>query len=624
MCGIVGLWRKSGPPPGREEMDALAGRLRHRGPDASGVAVAGRLGLGHRRLKIIDLSDAANQPFTRGRHTLVFNGEIFNYRQLRRELEPFFPFATASDTEVLFHALVHWGRQALDRLDGQFAFAFHDAGDNTLLLARDHVGICPLYTYEDATLFAFGSEIAPLLALAGPRPLDPQGVADYFTYRYNIQNGRTLFDGIRRFDPGTSLLLDLGSGQRQSGRYWTLRFGTPLPPQEVAGQLETVLDAAMADQSVADVPVGMFLSGGIDSRAVLHGFARNVGSVEAFTLRFGPDDPEMGLVDDLEKRYPLHRHVPVFDQTVAEALPRAVRMLEEPFGDIIICANALLARRAADVVRVVLSGEGGDESFFGYAHQRSFLRLLGLHKGGLPSSLMALGLAITPPALLGRLADYPGGFGASEARHLRRVAGRLSDPGEAYLSLVSLFAPQDLDRLLAPGLRRHGPAGGDGTAIRAMFAAHDHPLHASMRAEVEQLTLVVNLLKQDRFTMAHGLEARVPLVARPVLELAARLPLDVLAGRPAKAVLQRYSRGQTLPKRPFSVFASPSYRTMLAGLYAHYAAGNTVGDAGVLNPAEVDRIGRGLASGGLLDVKRAMAVLVFMVWLTVFADHLKQ
>jgi asparagine synthase (glutamine-hydrolysing) len=620
MCGIVGIWRKTGSHPTREDIQVLADQLRHRGPDASGIFTCGSLALGHRRLKIIDLSDAANQPYTNGRHTLVFNGEIFNYCQLRRELEPHCAFTTSSDTEVLFQALIRWGKDALSRLDGQFAFAFHDMAANTLLLARDHVGICPLYTYEDDAVFAFSSEISPLLSVTGPRALNPQGLADYFTYRYNIQNGHTLFEGITRETPATWTLLEMNSGRRQRERYWSLRFGDEIEPGDVQEGLHTVLDEAMETQSLADVPVGMFLSGGIDSRTVLHGYAKHASPVEAFTLRFGAGDPELDMVAELGKRYHLNRHTLEFDQTVANELPQAVRILEEPFGDVIICANAWLASQAARSVRVVLSGEGGDEGFFGYSHQRSFLKLLTLRRMGLPAPVIALPFALAPPSLLGRLADYPGGFGRSEARHMQRMAGALATPGEAYLKMVSLFEPAGVAKLFT---RRSMAAQADGSAIRDIFAAGRHPLHASMQAEVEQLTLIVNLLKQDRFTMAHGLEARVPLVARKVLEFATRIPVAMLAGNPAKALLQKYSGGATLPKRPFSVLASPSYRAMLAGLFDRIASDEAVRGCGVLDFVELARLRSRLTTGGLLEAKRAMTVLVFMTWLKVFTNNIK-
>jgi len=623
MCGIAGIWHKTGPPPSRPLIQTMTDQLSHRGPDASGVFLHGALALGHRRLKILDLSDAANQPFTDGKRTLVFNGEIFNYRQLRRELKRDFAFATSSDTEVLFFALARWGRDALRRLDGQFAFAFHDADQHTLLLARDHVGICPLYTFEDDARFAFCSEIAPLLHLAGPRDLNPQGVADYFTYRYNIQNGQTLFEGIRREPPGVSTRLELDSGRRERERYWRLEFGQPLAAKEVQEGLDSVLDEVMRSQSVADVPVGLFLSGGIDSRAVLHGFSRHASPVDAFTLRFGPDDPEIERVALLRDKYHLNEHVLSFDQAVADELPHALRSLEEPFGDVIICANAVLAREAARSVRVVLSGEGGDETFFGYSHQRSFLKLLALRGKGIPSAALALAFALVPPSLLGRMADYPGGFGKTEARHMRRVAGLLADPAEAYLAMVSLFTPDGLERLLTPYQRSKGAARADSAAIRDIFGSASHPLHASMRAEVEQLTLVVNLLKQDRFTMAHGLEARVPLVSRQILEFAGRIPVASLLAKPSKALLQNYSGGVALPKSPFSLFASPSYRAMLTSIFDRYAGEDVVRDSRIFELTELTRLRQALVSGGLLEVKQAMAVLVFMVWIKVFSHHIK-
>lgn len=614
MCGIAGLWRTDASPVTEAEISRMTDLLAHRGPDASGIALRGSLGLGHRRLKIIDLSDAANQPFVDADDALVFNGEIFNYKALRRLLEKHYPFRTQSDTEVLFRALQHWGEDALERLDGQFAFAFHRRRENRLILARDHVGICPLYLIETPSMGAFASEIRPLLTF-GRRALDPQGVADYFSYRYNIQNGHTLFAGVQRLAPGHYSVIDLADGRRRTRRYWRLTFA-PGSGEEVA----TVLDRAMAAQSVADVPVGMFLSGGIDSRAVLHGFSRHVPRVEAFTLQFDVADPEVALVEELAVDYPLRSHVLPFTMDAVEDALTSVRVLEEPFGDLIICANHLLAREAARQVRVVLSGEGGDEAFLGYDHQRFFLRLAQKRRRWL-AVCAAAGLAVLPSGLVALANRYPGRFGPAEQAHLRRVVTRIRTPGEAYLALVRLFQPEDLRALFTPAFASRAPEDGDTAPLLDIFRAEADPARASMRAEIEQLTLIVNLTKQDRFTMRHGLEARVPLVSREVLELAGSMSTAHLLRKPVKADLQAYCGKTRLPKRAFSVLGSAQYRAMLQALFDRYADKVSVEECGVLRPEAVAGLRRKIEAGGLLEVKRAMTVLVFMIWWRAFREY---
>ena len=625
MCGIFGIWHKDGRVPDRQRVEQAADLMRHRGPDARALVVCGSLALAHRRLKIIDLSDAANQPFTDGHDSLVYNGEVFNYRALRKELERDVPFATSSDTEVVFRALQVWGTDALARLEGQFAFAFHRERDASLLLARDHVGICPLYTYEDEKTLVFASEIKPILHYTGPRPIDPQGLADYFAYRYAIQNGHTMFGDIHRFPPAHWRLWRMAGGSlyAKERRYWRLAWGEPLDEAAIQPTLNGLLDEEIASQSVADVPVGMFLSGGIDSRAVLHGLAPHVDAVTAFTMQFSAMDDEMAQVARLAERYPLVRHTVRYSLDVVDKLPEVVGSLEEPFGDVIICANDALAAAAAARVRVALSGEGGDEAFFGYDHQPAFLSLARLRASRLLVLCASLGLRAVPPSLLGAMQGYPGKFTAQEKAHILRVVSRIRTPGQAYLALSRLFAPEDQRALFTARWTGQGAADADERAVLEIFDSEPDLVRASVRAEMEQLLLSVNLHKQDKLSMAHSLETRVPLVGRRILNFVGRIPATVLLRPPRKRFLRDYAPGGAMPKKAFSVLTSPESKDILRTLFDRYASPDKVAEAGILAPAAVAAARAGLTRCSMLEMKRAMCILVFMVWHARFAAHIR-
>jgi len=621
MCGIAGIWNKngSGSP---DRVQQMLDQMVHRGPDAEGVWSDGGLTLGNRRLKILDLSDAANQPFTDGQDCLVFNGRIFNYRELREELSDRFAFETQCDTEVLFRALQTWGIDALDRLRGQFAFAHYDSRTSSLFLGRDHVGICPLYVLDTGSGLAFASEIAPLLTL-GKRSLNRQGVIDYFAYRYNIQNGHTLFDGIERFPPAHVQKVCLRTGEVHRSRYWRLTFGdVARPGNETQAAFNTILDREIAAQQSVDVPAGMYLSGGIDSGALLAGFSRATQQVKSFTLQFTDADPEAERVAALGERFPFEQNLIPFHDRDLDGLDQDVATLEEPFADLIISANSALAKRASRDVRVVLSGEGGDEAFCGYDHQRGLLKLLGLGRHTALRMLGRVAMQVLPPGLLGRIQGYPGKFGREELVRVREIYARSGRPLEAYLATVSLFSPPEIGQILDGRFLQGTQPKPDTQPFKEIFDLDVDPWRAIMRTEIEQMTLIVNLLKQDRFGMRNSLEGCVPLVSRSVLEFAGSLPFETLYGGVNKHLLLEYSGAPRIAKAPFSLFTTPRYLRKISELTARFVNRDSVASTGVLSWEGIQPEIQALASGQVLGVKRCMSILVFMAWWHRFRGHL--
>ena len=608
---------KNGGSPERRILNYFVKALHHRGPDSAGIWTNGSCGFAHTRLKILDLSDRANQPWTEGTTALVFNGEIFNHAELRRELSQRYAFVTRSDTEVLFRALQVWGTDAIDRLRGQFAFAFHDGARNQLVFSRDHAGICPLYIHETETALYFASEIKPLLSIA-PCRLDPDAVREYLAFRYSLPNGRTLFSGIDRFPAATWRRIDLTTNQRQDQRYWRLSFSSG--PQDITEATETftkLFDNEVTKQTMGDVPVGLFLSGGIDSRAVLYGLSRTAPAVTAFTMNFGSDDPEAREVHTLESQYGFSsRHIP-FAETLND-IEAVTKAIEEPFGDLIMCANFRLAHAASSELKVILSGEGGDEAFCGYDHQRAFNRLLGIGNGAFWLGT-ALALRVLPPSLTAWLNNYPGGFGSPEQARIRRVHDRLSCPADAFLELVRLFDDDELEQLLCTKFRRTHGHKIDDRPVRDAVESENAVWRGVMRAEIEQLTLPLNLLKQDRFCMSASIEGRVPLASREILDFAGTLPKSLQMGSTAKPLLSRYANKAKTAKRAFSLFSTSHLGEEINRLLEHYADRDTVESMEVLDWPSVERLRHSVKSGGILAVKQAMAVLVLMVWWRVFA-----
>ncbi len=623
MCGITGIWNKNDQHVEENEIRSLTRLMQHRGPDAEGIWVNNNLALGHNRLKILDLSDQANQPYSDGKDVLVFNGEIFNYLKLRQELSDKYNFKTNSDTEVLFRALQTWSHNVFEKIEGQFAFAFYNQQKRTIMLARDHVGICPLYTYETENRLIFSSEIKPILELAKQR-LNPQGVADYFGYRFNIQNGETLFGDIKRFTPGSYCIFDLALKKSVNNQFWRLTFKNDnFNLNETQDRFNEILDQEIQSQSIADVPVGLYLSGGIDSGALLQGFSKITSSIHSFTLRFSENDQDVKRVDSLKKKIPFKKNFIDFGLNVIEDIEKAVESLEEPFGDLIIVANYLLAQNASKQLKVVLSGEGGDEAFMGYDHQRAFLKMDSFAHNDVIRSLGGLLLKLCPPSLLGLIQQYPGRFEADEKRRIQNVFGLLSEPSEAYINLVSLFDKRDLQLLFSDRFKSNSAVAPDYQTIRNIFLNEPNVWKAVMRTEIEQLTLIVNLLKQDRFAMKFSMEGRVPFVSKNILEFAASLPYDQLVSKVNKQHLINYSGSKPIKKLAFSVFASPKYLKTLSFLMDKYVTRDSIFECGVLSWPYVQEIRGRMLRGNIIIVKRAMCILIFMIWWKCFRSYLR-
>lgn len=622
MCGIAGVWSKKGGAPSEALVGRMLSCLSHRGPDAQGIWSGPGLVLGHRRLKILDLSDRANQPFTDGKDAIVFNGEIFNYKELKAELSQKCTFTTTSDTEVLFRSLQRWGEEALLKIEGQFAFAFYCAQSRSLMLARDHAGICPLYVRNKDGDFYFSSEIRPLLEL-GKSDLDRQGVVDYFTYRYNIQNGRTLFTDVKRFPPAHFLKIDVESGESVQRRYWRLEFQQQQgSPKELQKQFDNLFNEEVSRQQAADVPVGLYLSGGIDSGALLAGFSKNTSEINAFTLLFSKGDAERGQVDALSRRYRFEKKYIEFSPQDFSVLEDAVLALEEPFGDLIICANYTLAQYASKAVRVVLSGEGGDESFCGYDHQRAFAKMAALTSNRIMQKFIPQAWRLLPSRLIAMSVSYPGRFGAREKQKTEKVFMAMGDSADAYIELVRLFDAEELRSLFSKNFSNGADTGPDTGPIREIFNNEKERWQALMRVEIEQLVLIVNLLKQDRFSMHFSLEGRVPLVSRKILEFAGTLSYSELFGKDTKRLLLGYAASAPVRKRPFSILGHENYVNSMLILMDRYLTPEAIDEMGIFSPDALKLIRARMKEGGIIDLKQAMCILVFAVWWGQFKRYL--
>jgi asparagine synthase (glutamine-hydrolysing) len=565
MCGICGKFEFGVQRQGdlallRTMMD----RIRHRGPDDEGTYVSGGISLGHRRLSIIDLN-TGKQPLSNETGTvwIVFNGEIYNYRELRADLlQRGHAFRTETDTEVIVHLYEEYGEGLLEKLRGMFAFAIWDEGTKTLFLARDRVGIKPLYYCQTDSALLFGSEIKSILADPSiRREIDPVAVDRFLTYHYT-PGAETPLKGIRKLLPGHYLVAR--EGRLDIRQYWDLKFTPRLQNgNDPAEELIELLRDTVRGHMISDVPVGVLLSGGVDSTAML-GFASELTSDKIHTFTIGFEG--QGAVDErpyarlaAERFGSAHFETTISAHDFADFLTRYVWHMEEPVCEPPAVALYYVSKLARKYVKVLLSGEGGDEAFAGYPEYRNY--------GWLERAKSVLGPLKTPVAGVTSLLSHLPGL-----QKLRKYSSLMRVPlQEYYYSRTALpisFFVRNLDDIYAPDFRCTIDR------ARSLEIAGDFFRNVSDQPILNQMLYVDTktwlpddlLIKADKITMANSLELRVPFLDHRVLEFAASLPIEEkLHGFTTKHVLRRALAQRVPPEilsRPKAGFPVP-YRSWM-------------------------------------------------------------
>ena len=620
MCGIAGVIHLDGDgPPESDRVRAMLAAMRHRGPDDLGVVALPGVTLGNCRLAILDPA-RSRQPMgdrATGAH-LTFNGFLANFRELRAGLEAEGEsFATSGDTEVLLRLLVLRGADALPLLDGMFAFAFHDAKRRRTILARDACGVKPLYIAEEGRRLLFASEVKGLLAgLPGrPRP-DREALLEYLSFQVPLSD-RTLFRGIRRLGPGC--LLEAGPEGFRRRTWWRPPPVDPGPgdPSAAAEALREALAVSVERSLRADVPVGAFLSGGLDSAVVASLAALTAGA--GFPLFHGAYDEGPAFDERIHARAAagatggLLTEVVIGPEETASELPAILRALEEPMGGPGAVGSWFTARRAAASVRVALGGQGADEVFSGYARHLvvEFGEALRTATAGDAAPLLAL------LPTLGPLRGYEPLLAAAFS------GGELfPSPGERFFRLV--HRGEGMQEILRDDLARELALFRPRERFDAVFPGPDEGDLRTRMAEFERRTLLPALLHvEDRTSMAHGLEARVPLLGRDVMDVALRSPpaarwagggLKPLLRRAAETVVPPATLART-DKMGFPVPLGKWARGPLRGFFQELLHDGAA-RRGLVRPEVVDRL---LDSEGVA-ARRLWAVASLELWHRAFID----
>ena len=622
MCGIAGRFNfDAAQTVDRAQLMAMTDAVAHRGPDAGGYYIDGSIGLGHRRLSIIDLA-TGDQPIANedGSIQVIFNGEIYNFAEVRQELAAHgHIFRTNSDTEVIAHGYEQWGEHCVDRFRGMFAFAVWDARRRRLLLARDRLGVKPLYYAEVKGGIVFGSEIKSLLEDPEvPRDWSPEAIDAYLTLLY-IPAPDTIYRAIRKLRPAHVLVAERGTVR--VSRYWDLEFtgeGDPALEAEYLAELDERLREAVKLRLISDVPLGAFLSGGIDSSTVV-AYMAEASARPPVTISVGFEQQGFDEVEHAEtvaRHLGCEFHALTANPRVEELLPKLAWHFDEPFADSSAVPTYYVSKAARQLVTVALSGDGGDELWAGYARHRVEhweQRVRG-----------ALGPATRVAGWVGQALP----LSVKGARSLRHLA---ADPDQAYAlkHAYGMFEPDAKGRLYSGDFRRTVNGHDAFTSFRDAYRAcrSADPLDRSMYVDARTYMIDDVLTKVDRMSMAVSLEAREPLLDHKLLEFAARVPASLkLKDGQSKYLLRRVLERRvprSIIERKKSGFAAPIgawLRGPLAPMAAELLGDGRLRNRGIFNHAEITRLWQEHRSGQAEHPHRLWQLIMLELWFREFID----
>ena len=627
MCGIAGRVNfLSGAPVTRKVVEGMCGLLAHRGPDGWDVHVDGPVGLGHRRLAIIDLSSAGTQPMSTadGRLWITFNGEIYNFLDLRAELEARgHVFRSRTDTEVILAAYETYGVECLGRLRGMFAFAIWDARRRRLFAARDRLGQKPLHYWIDRDGIAFASEPKAFLADPAFTPeADPAAIVEYLAFQY-VPAPRSAFRGLRKLPPAHYLVVQDGNVRIE--RYWRLSYARkrPLNEADAAEELRDRLSEAVRLRLISDVPLGAFLSGGIDSGTVVALMAAcGSGPVKTFSIGFEQKEyDELPAARLVAERYGTDHHEFVVRPHALRLLPALVWHYNEPFADSSAIPTFVLSELTRRHVTVALNGDGGDENFAGYERYRA--NVVARYLDRIPRLLRA--------SVAQAAGHIPRGGNPRSvlSRGRRFFEAAAQDREQRYVSWMSHFNANLRREVCTPEFLAAAATDPDERLLNA-YAQSDATdfVDATLDVDVNNYLPDDLLVKVDIASMAHGLEARSPFLDHELMEFAASLPSDLKLKAGAKKYILKQAARPLLPSeildRPKMGFGVPIdawFRTELKELVSDLVGSAAFRDRGILQPFRIQRLIEEHVDGVRSWHYQLWNVLMLELWYRAFIDQ---
>ncbi|MEQ8239370.1 MAG: asparagine synthase (glutamine-hydrolyzing) [Cyclobacteriaceae bacterium] len=620
MCGITGILANNAV--GRMNLihlEAATRALSKRGPDHQGSWFDDHAGLGHRRLSIIDTSEKGNQPIVSAdsRYRIIFNGEIYNYRELAKELSSKgYTFSSSSDTEVLLYAYIHWGEQCLQKLNGFFAFAIYDQKDKSLFVARDRMGIKPLYYYHDEDKFLFASELKSILSFGIKKEIDRTALHLYFQLTY-IPSPYSIFKNIFKLDPGHFIKLDPKDGFRKEQWYDLPKLDLPKIKDlaQAKALIKDSLQKSVNRRLVSDVPLGAFLSGGIDSSVIVALASAEVEKLNTFSVGFSDNKffDETKYAALVAKKYNTNHHVfSLSTQDLFDEVQNAVDYLDEPFGDSSSLPVFILSKKTKNHVKVALSGDGADELFSGYNKHEAWLKSINHSFTTNAITKLSPIWSVLPKSRNTKITDI--------FRRLDKFS-KLSSlhPSQRYWYLASFTHDQAIGRLLKS---EYGCDSLPLDQFKARFTTEED-LNEFLRNDMKLVLEGDMLVKVDRMSMANGLEVRVPFLDHELVQNAFQLDAHLKANASGRKLILKNTFEELLPtallNRPKHGFEVPLLdwfrKDLAAELNELVFNEKTISEQAIFNWEEIKRIKKKLHSLDPGDVHvQVWTLYVFQKW----------
>jgi len=633
MCGIAGY---VGEGIEASTLDAMCKLIRHRGPNDQGAYTNKHVGMGMRRLSIIDIEGGQQPIFNEARDiAVIFNGEIYNFEEIRADLQSCgYTFSTSSDTEVLVHGYEEWGGpELLKRLNGMFAFAIHDQRKGRVFIARDRLGIKPLYYTVIENRFYFASEVKAFKAIPEiPFLLNEDVLPEYLQLRY-VPAPETLFKNIMKLPAGSHMTIN-GTGPPSIERYWKPHRGQALEESEVRAGYSDLLNDAVKIRLMSEVPLGTYLSEGIDSTVISWSASRQ-SNTAVTTYSYGASgefDESLGAAETARKLSLENKKV-TFDAIDFEDLARIIWHLDEPIGDAHILPTYSLAKAAKKNLTVVLLGEGADESLYGYPFYKIAFwgrRLLGWMPNFITQKLLPAVIERTPLRILNLVFPLPTSLGSQGRKHLANSINVLArgTGKEVFRHMTGLFSNEEVINLLPRYRSKPRPE------MPAYFS-RSLPVNGA-----EKLLLDINdeqfsgwlqdniLLRHDKLSMAHSIECRVPFLDHRFVEFMANAPLSSkISGWRDKCIARNYVRDAIdldIAERPKRPFYMPLEEFVRGEIYKNLVAENLCPERikrrGIFDTKTIDKLVEQATFDNFLAVKRVMSLVILELWQRIFID----
>jgi len=622
MCGIAGIYAVT--PEGAEKFPLVNDAVRllsRRGPDCQKVYTDKRICLGHARLSVIDLSEKANQPMhdSTGRYTIVYNGEVFNYRRLREKLvEKGYKFSSESDAEVVLYQYINDGPKCLDKFVGFFAFAIYDKVDDVLFIARDRMGQKPLLYWQGHDRIVFASEMKAMMALDVPRKLDMTSLFAYLQFNY-VPSPDTIFENVKKLNPGHYLIVT--NGQAKEVRYYSIPYNYSnlevMDYEHAQRMLRELIEQSVAERLAADVPVGAFLSGGIDSSVIVAEATKHVDKLDTFSIGYA-DEPffdETNYAQLVADKFHTNHHVfKLTNNDLFGCLYNVLDYLDEPFADSSAIAVNILSRETRKHVTVALSGDGADEVFGGYNKHLAHYRAL---KGGLANTLVRMASPLYEMLPQSRNTKF-----SNKIRQLNRFAKGLKlSEQDRYMAWASLMDEDTASRMLN---RKVLIQDNNRRKFNIISCIRDDKQIGDILYADMQLVLVSDMLfKVDMMSMAESLEVRSPFLDHRLVNFAFSLPCNYLVNsRKRKMILQDAYRQQlpyelyNRPKHGFEVPLLNWFRGELRStIETDYLNDDFIREQNIFNPEMVRQLKEQMLSKSPADSQAHIwALIVFQHW----------